>query len=429
MKVATYLFTAIALIFSIPVVHAQTNDSIANYLFSSRNLDTSSIRFNSILLIPQLYEQDKTDTLHVVIRCWEHKEHIPEPLFSFLIIEQIKNGTFSEQLYLTDADSTRHTSRTDYYRQHIATYLRSYAAGCNVAEHPRKYFHYDTSQQAIAAYARYYQFLQSLAQTLCDKPDLTPAESFLVHFYACPDTALFATLRDPLYKGTVVHDAVLHKGRYSRNSMADVPAISGINLELNTGSLIYGGPLSALQSGAQPSVGFLLGGRTNKVSYALACNLSWAHSPESFAMRIDDSVHNAQYKGCGYLGLNLGYQLYRKNKSELDGLFGAGYSVFDAAYDPAGSISYHSPDISFGLGYRFYFRHRQFDSREVFDYMALQAKYHFLSFDAPGNSTIDGNAFSLSIAIGAYSHSNDVSSREIFSGLGNSFLNELLKRY
>jgi hypothetical protein len=210
--------------------------------------------------------------------------------------------------------------------------------------------------------------------------------------------------------------------KYNENDMTDVPAVHGLHLELNTGASMYTGHLSALQRIPEPAVGFQVGGRTNKFSYDFGCNLHWATAPQSFTMYRGDSLYSTRYTGAGYLGLDFGYQLYRNNRQELDAFAGIGYAVFDVRYDSTQSFSYHSPDINAGLGYRYYFRHRDFGDRETFTYLALQAKYRFLFYDNPAATPINGNSLSLTLAIGGYTTARP---GNMSSGFGRGFMDAL----
>lgn len=212
----------------------------------------------------------------------------------------------------------------------------------------------------------------------------------------------------------------------NRNNIPDDDVIHGVHLALNTGSSLYTGHLSALQNTPEPAIGFQLGGRTNKLDYDFSCNLHWATAPQSFTIDRNDSLYSTQYKGGGYLGIDFGYQLYRKNRSELNLLFGTGLSVFDITYDSSKNYSYHSPDISAGLGYQYYFRHREFDDRETFSYIAFEARYHLLFYNNPAATSLDGNALSLTLAIGTYSTAR-IAFNDLSSGIGRGLMDAFQK--
>lgn len=403
---------------------AQIDDSIAIRVFLERRLDPANTQLNAIQVIPELYRKHEVNTLNAVVRYWEKKGRMSEPLFSYRVIEEIRTGIFKEQMY--PLNNLRTAGNVDYYKTNIIRYLKKYLDGSNISTDPKRYFHTYTSPEVITAYAQFYTFLQSISEPLCSSPNLTKVEDFLVHFYACPDTQMFQKLGSSKFKHTLIGNAVQHKGVYSQNTMADVSYIHGVHLELNTGAWVYSGNLHTMQPKPEPALGFKAGGRWKNLSYDFSCQLHWSTSPGLLTVFKSDSLYNAHYGGAGYLAIDWGYQVYRRNRVELDLLAGMGYSTFDVTFDSSKNYSYHSPIINLGIGCRYYFRHRQFDDREVFDYILLQPNYHLLFYRNPEAVSLNGQAFSLTVAIGCYSTAR-IAFSDVSSETGNA-ISELLKK-
>lgn len=423
-------FLIAVLICAMGHLYAQTAKDPLRALFEHAVRPGTPLTNYAVGILPDIYHRNATDTLDGLVRYWARRDHVPEPVFSYLIIERIRNGTFKEELYMHDIDSTapKNKESIDYYKIRILHYLRSYMQGCNIRSQPKAYFRRDTPATVVEQYANYYDLLQEIANKVCaTDTTLSPIADFLINFYACPDSGMLSRLGDRTYKGTRLYDAVLKKGFYNPNGMEHLPTISGPHLQGQTGMWQYMGNIRNVLPVTHPMIGFQLGGRSGKVFYDFDWELHWSTVSPKFNYRRNNKNYALEGNGAGYMGLDMGYEVSRKKRWELDALAGIGYGLFDASGDSISTVTFRTPDVHAGMGGRYYFRHRQFGDHEIFEYLGLAAQYRLLFYNNAGGTPINGQALSITMSIGIYTSGAGVTGREVFTGLGNGLLKAGLK--
>ena len=180
--------------------------------------------------------------------------------------------------------------------------------------------------------------------------------------------------------------------------------VSGFNLAISTTAWVFSGNLAALQRPVLPGLGLLAGGRVNKLTFDFSCNFWSTYAPRTMTIYKNDSSLSARYHTGAYIGLDAGYQVYRRKRWEVDGILGIGDNLFGAYYDNSDILYFHTLDVNVGVGYRFYIRYRDYGYQKVYSYLALQTKVHLLNYNNPGGTAINGNAFSITLEYGGYWH-------------------------
>jgi len=370
---------------------AQVPDSVVERLMTERIFDCDIVTLNATTMIPILSQAHHSDTIYAITRFMEKYCGVSEPIVSFLILDAIKNHTFQEQIKKGSL-----SDEFDYYRSNIISYLHWYRLGHNIQRDPAAYTP-DSADggDALAIYADYYTFLQSLARSLCDKPGLTQVENYLVHFYASPDSADLADLKRSLYDSTVLQSAY-NAHEKMRNT------VSGFQIAFIGGSWMPDGHLGAV--GSHPYLGFTMGKRYNRFMWAINANIRFNNTPGNYLIAYGDTVYqNKNYYGL-YVGIDAAYQLLKVQNHELDLLFGIGLDDFGSAVNDGNNdtVRFASFNYNLGLGYKKIIRHVRKEYVDRFSYVAIQVKYNFLNFSNPGATDLAGNAFTFGLLYGLY---------------------------
>ena len=187
------------------------------------------------------------------------------------------------------------------------------------------------------------------------------------------------------------------------------------------GAYIPLGNLSVL--GPHPSLGFSFGWRFNK--FMIDGDLSARYqnpATRNFMVNYKDTLYQtSSYMSGGYSGLNIGYELDKRDKHEWDILAGGGTDIFSSALNHEKyTVDFKTFNANLGLGYKLFVKHipkkeypsvpsHQYNRRikvrpERYSYLAFQVKYNFLNYNNHGGTDLSGNAATISIAYGICDH-------------------------
>ncbi len=379
---------------------AQITDNSIEQLMTRRRISCFDISYNAVSLIPRLYKENKKDTLDAVVNYWRRNCGMSEPVVTFSILYSIENNTFKEQIkrnYEEISIDSSYYPYTDYYATNILSYLRWFEYGSDIMQHPRVYFTDDNDYYIIAKYGLYYDFLRSMADSLTNKPGLTPVEKFLLYYYSNPDKSRLSLLSAPAYNGSVLQEVYLKDIEY-RNK------ISGFQLALTSGIWVPKGKLSTL--GNHPYLGFTIGGRSNKLMYDVNFSFRFLDAPNNYIVTNNDTPYTTKYYMGYYIGYDIAYQFFRRNKHEFDILCGIGWDAFDAIFADAITNTYPSLNLNAGLGYKIFLSHKDDKDFEKYSYLSLQAKYNFVNYNNKGGTDLSGNSFTFGLLYGFYKRAN-----------------------
>ena len=153
--------------------------------------------------------------------------------------------------------------------------------------------------------------------------------------------------------------------------------------------------------GIHPTLGFSLGFKRNRILYDLTMTLRFSDSSNRYNIKHKGSIIETKYFLGYYFGLDLGREIYRNRRNEIDFLIGTGYDGFTAYRnedDTNDKKEIDSFNFNVGVGYRYYF------SEFTTEYIGFQVRTNLVSYHNPGGTDLSGNTISLRI---------------IFSGSGN----------
>jgi len=381
---------------------SQTHDSIIKKMMTMRKLAPSDILYNSAELIPKLYNEGKKDTINDIIDYYERNYGNEFMLDIYVVLISIKNRTFRETLpdkSTIITDKVKASSDSEYYKNEIIGILDWYRQNNTIKTDSVHY-----SEDTRNVYGVYFDFVKSLSADLLKIPDLQPQEKILCTYFAYPSDSVLKEMYKPAYNDTRLQKA-LKKDNEKYNK------ISGLHLTLNTGLWMPQQNLKIL--GNHPYMGWSVGGRWNKFSADLTLNFSFLRAPHHYKVLVDTMAYTTNYFSGGYYGFDLGYELFRLKRHELDILAGLAYSEIDpfnsltTSNNDLSNFSLSSYNFNIGLGYKFYYRlqkvvKKEKDTEKTNSYFSLELKYNFNQYDNPGGTNLSGNCWTVAFVWGGF---------------------------
>lgn len=404
------LFTLLVLL-SAQFVIAQVPDTAMRHLMEYRVYDCYEVEYNAVLQSQRLYKQGKRDSLSALITFWKNHCAPNERIVSLSILNSIKNNTFKESLteneFLAPRSKTTFTD-SDIYVRDIFYYLKEYRSAVAGAISDNQYSVWMDNNYALPKdyteyykfYKQYYSFLQEMAVSLVGKRAYSPAEEFLIKFYARPDSVAFAELDSVKYEPTVLGRKYVASKNY-HNKM------HGFSSNIQMGMWLPTGPLSTL--GSHPYMAYNLGGRGEVIMADYTFGFRVGDAKNYITVLKDGTYYNSKNYISWFTGADLGCKLFRTRKSELDFLVGLGYEEIQTLYEPvendvAITQSVKSFYANAGLAYKIYVRNTVRNNKHVRSYFSLQAKYNYVNYDNKGGTDLTGNALIIGLVYGSYTH-------------------------
>lgn len=365
------------------------NDRQIEAMMTRRALRCDDVWYNAYYLIPELYLKNEHDTLDAMLKYIEQHCGTNDELTNFNIIKQIKQGTFSEDLYKG---------------HYIAGMLERYQKAINYIKTKKP----DNStappyvyRPAHLSQARdtFYLFLQQTAKALAEKTSNSALEQWLIHYYADPTDSLLKSLKDNTFSNTLIQKDYIRLN-YQPNERP------GMIYSVSAGAWIPNGDMSLL--GTHPYINLHIGGRGRKFMAGVTVGAKFIKSPNPYSVWRKDSLYNSNSFTGYYFGFDMGYSLMETNRSEFDVTAGLGYDGLttlsiekdDDTKDISQTI--HSLNLNAGLGYKYWFKGGGF--------IGIETKYNFLFYNNKGGTSLSGNAITLGLTLGFVNrgvHRND----------------------
>jgi|GEM_PF-6049330 len=391
-----------------------SEDDIAA-LMKHRTFSCFEVEYNSMQVAEDLYEAGRYDSLNELVVFWQKHCEVNERLFSLIMLNSIRNGTFRERLsenkFLTSRTRTS-LSVVDAYRAYILRMLSEYKDGCNGSLSGVPYSKWMNENYRLpkdaydyfTLYENYYDFLRYMARTERAKKAHTPLEDYLLRFYAGPDSVGYAELDSALYAGTVLQKEYTAYKHYSK-------VIHGGSYGIQSGAWVPFDGLSQL--GTHPYISFNIGGKSYTSAWDLVAGVRFMKAPQPFNVRVDDSLFSSTKFTGWFLGMDVSHTLLLHKRSQFDFLWGVGYESMqllsvdlypDEANNDLTTHNVGSFYANVGLGYRFYVRQTVKNNVRKHSYLALQGRYHMADFWNNGGTDLHGNYLTIGLIYGAYSH-------------------------
>lgn len=349
------------------------------------------ISYNSAEYYVRYMQQNQTDSIVPLLNYWEQKCGEREPIYRAKMLLALKQGKFSEDFLGSGALQNLFNYRN---RQDIINSADFYA--------------YDTFQSAygfIPPGQNFDRYTKALAQELKSRYDETSIEYLFAEFYGGETDAIFSKIQQNDYgykESPLVKEYYKTVALYRKMLEWHMAFFSGIWMPT--------GELSIL--GNHPEIGIQFGVKSGKMNYDLTMSFKFIQAKNDYyAIRKggDGKPELTDKFFGGYFGLDVGRDIYAKNRHEIQAIGGIAYDGFDTFEkdkdkDEKRSTSTSSYNFNLGLGYRYYVT----DSF----YLGLRAKYNVVDYTS--NNVIDykGNHITVSVVVG---------------NLNNAFRNKNLK--
>ncbi|MBN8576624.1 MAG: autotransporter outer membrane beta-barrel domain-containing protein [Cytophagales bacterium] len=359
-------------------------------LLTKKPIDCSDVSYNSALYFVKYLNENKIDSARVLLTYWRTKCGMREPVFRATFLLALKTQTFSDTL-VTD---------------NILNYIFKYRNRLEYAN--TDYSSYDNYKQYFDYVPPGQEFDKFISQLAADLKMMYPAHSMeylLGEFYGDNPEVLFSKIQTDTYSTsplTIEYNKAIDKFiNMAEGHMAWI-----------MGAWIPTGAIKTL--GTHPELGFQMGAKHKKMNYDLTLSFKFVNSPTTYMARRNGAWEPTKQFFGGYIGFDVGRDLYARHGNELQLLGGFGFDGFDALKEDKDnnlkSASVGSYNFNFGLGYRYYVTNTF--------YLGLRAKYNLVDYTL--NKVIDftGNPISLQFIIGGVNN--------VFR---NSYLEQLKYRY
>jgi hypothetical protein len=166
---------------------------------------------------------------------------------------------------------------------------------------------------------------------------------------------------------------------------------------------------SASILGNHPGLGVQVGIKHKKFLVDLTAIIRFVNSPHEYKVYSQNTVKTTRHFIGGYVGLDVGREMWRKGKWELDVVGGIGYDGFEAIPEDVdagtGSKSINSLNINLGAGCRYYYH------KNSGQYVSLQPRVNAVNYANKGGSDLSGNTISIRLIWGF--STNDVRDQQL----------------
>jgi hypothetical protein len=329
-------------------------------------------------------QDDEVDSVKVLLKEWEEKCGLNEPVNRAKIILALKVDEFDDSLWAEKPFDFifNYQSRMD-----IIQFIRYDRYAEN-----RFYYGYVPVGEKFDNYTR------RLASVIKDYYDQESVEYLLAEFYSDDYEIILSKIHNAHYDNTLL------KKKYYEvlNETLKKPEF---HFAFLAGLWIPTGDLSIV--GLHPELAISIGCKRKKMNYDFVFSIKFADSSKEYLARrnknSDEWEKTDRFLG-GYIGFETGYDLFAKKRHEAQIIAGIGYDGF-YVLNKQGEVSYDdyqkkynytaatsSYNINFGVSYRYYFSSH--------GYVGLRLKYNIVDYSL--NKLIDftGNPITIQISIG-----------------------------
>lgn len=347
--------------YSAPLVRAQQNACQETALKSNYQ-------------IPQAFKSNNADSLAFLMHRWERDCGMNEMLFRLKTLLQISQGIETD--FFANPQALNYL-RIFRYRE----FLKNDKKASEIFLQYEEYLGY------VKPGSEFDIFTKNLAGELLKTSGLrNELARDILMFYAGDSEHLIEKLKQDAYTTTNLqadYNEVVKK----------LQALPEFRLGVFTGIWSPLGNAAAL--GNHPLLGAELGIRKRKNQLALAGEFRFADTPSPISVQAEnkDTIITSKFSG-HYVGLEYSRAFNLSLNSALYATAGAGLDGFDAVKKTQGfqSKTINSLNINLGLGYSY-----RLNAKTS---LALQARYHFIDYDNPFGTPLDGHALSVRLVLG-----------------------------
>jgi len=345
-------------------------------LMIKRQADCSEVSYNCGMEFIRLLEENKSDSVKLLLRYWEDKCGMREPVYRAKILLALLQNEYDDSL-LTEGSLNNifnYQNRMDIIKNSTHYTYDNY----------KSYFGYIPPGQEFD------RFTQDLAKSLKKRFNPETKEYALADFYGENSEKIFEKIQNSTFGESVL-------AKEYESAVKKFAKMPELHFSWITGVWIPTGKLSKL--GVHPDIGYQAGIKHKKMNYDLTMTFKFLNSPnEYYARRVSTgtSPELTNHFFGGHIGFDVGRDMYYRNGHELQLTAGIAFDGFDALREDKEnnleSESTSSYNFSAGVGYRFYITNSF--------YLGVRAKYNFVDYSL--NNVIDftGNPVTVQFIIG-----------------------------
>jgi hypothetical protein len=343
-----------------------------------KQLDCSDVSYNSALLFEIFFTENKLDSAKNLLSYWEGKCGRREPIQRAKILLALKENNYQDSLL----------------SENILYYVFNYQNRMDMIKY-NNFYDYDNYKpyySFIPVGQEFDKFTQKEFEILKSAYNTNQIEYLWSEFYSDNSDTIFSKLQSGNYESTLETEYNKVVKKYA--------SLPDYHLSWITGIWIPTGKLKTL--GVHPELGFQAGVKYKKMSYDLTMSFRFLKSAnEYYAKRRKTDVWEAtgHFFG-GYIGFDVGRDIYTKKKHELQIIGGIAADGFDALEENKDlnlkSASVWSYNFNLGLGYRYYF------SKGL--YLGLRAKYNVVDYKLGKVVDLTGNTVTIQFIVGGLSN-------------------------
>jgi hypothetical protein len=368
------IFKILTILFVTSSVYGQIDDMES--LITRKVITCQDIEYNAQFLIPEYYHKDSKDTLNSIIEYWQSHCGLREAIIRCKILLAIDNDEFNEDLY--DA----------YILNCLTDYMYSFESYRNIngEVYISNNWGYFYSQPDTLG-----KFTVNLARKLLKRDDLEAIETFFLRMYSNDYEGTFAMLQSDEFNDTEIQKYYLNEiDRYNSQFIG--------HGDFLLGAWIPQGNLKTI--GAHPFFGFRGGIKYKRLVTDLTLGFRAGKSPNDYQVFKNDSIWNTDHYFGGYIGMDLGLEMFRIKRSSFDLIGGVAFDGFDVldVGDPNSNTNItktlNSLNLNIGLGYKY--------NINPWNYIGIDCKYNIVDYKNNMGTDLIGNAFTINLIYGFY---------------------------
>ncbi len=351
-------------------------------LMTEKSPNCVDIAYNCKRLIEEYFNSNKLDSVGIILKYWESRCGINEPIIRCKILLAISLNEFDESIY----DSTIINNIIRYEKKLLnivtsSTYRYSY-----------NYFGNNSR------YAMFDKFTEEIAGKLLKKQKENSIEYLFCKLYSGISNSIFIELqKDNNYDNTNLKN-------YYMNEVNKLINIAEFQWALFGGIWI---PFENLEIiGNHPIIGFDIGVKHRKMTYDISMYVKFSESLNDYTFLLDDSLMSDNYFSGSYIGIELEREILRIGNNELSIVGGVAYDGFETVKVNTNDIeptnnrgnTISSLNLSAGLSYRYHLKYEK--------YIGLKTRYNFIDYKNYGGTDLSGNTVIIALTFGGFTNYN-----------------------
>lgn len=349
-------------------------------LMQKKQLTCPDIAYSSGMFFVKYMQEDKIDSAKYLLKYWETKCGMREPIFRAKILLALQQNEFNDSLF---SESTLSNIFNYQNRMDMIKYSNYY-----LYDNYRSYYGFILPGQEFDTYT------QELARTLSAKYHPETIEHLMTEFYSINYDTLFSKIQTGAYGKSALIDEY-------EQTVEKFVNMSEFHMSYIVGVWIPNGELKKV--GVHPELGFQMGVKHKKMNYDVTISLKFVKSPNDYYARrpgAGNALELTNHFFGGYLGFDIGRDILSKNSHELQLTGGVAFDGFDALNEDKDNdlkaASASTYNLNFGLGYRYYVTNSF--------YLGLRAKYNIVDYSLNNVVDLTGNTITIQFIVGGLSN-------------------------